>query len=123
MKRIFRFLPVLSLFALCLPFAGAQSAFDINLGFGSLHDSSTGGGLDNANALVPFGTCTPGSSDANCQATGGLGGFFLGFGGDIMFTQHFGRRLPGQSSASPGRLRPAAIPPGVLRCEGHLRAN
>jgi hypothetical protein len=89
-KRTFLSLPVLSLFALCLPFAGAQSAFDINLGFGSLHDSATGGGLDNTSSLIPFGTCTPGSTDANCQATGGLGGFFLGFGGDIMFTHHLG---------------------------------
>ena len=111
-KRMFRCLPVVTLFALCLPFAVAQSAFDINLGFGSLHDSSTGGGLENASALVPFGTCTPGSTDANCQATGGLGGFFLGFGGDIMFTKHFGGGFqasiqPAQSNYGPLQYRQA----------------
>jgi hypothetical protein len=111
-KRTLRCLPVLSLFALCLPFAGAQSAFDINLGFGSLHDSATGGGLDNASALVPFGTCTPGSADVNCQATSKLGGFFLGFGGDIMFTHHFGGGFqasiqPAQSGYGPLEYRQA----------------
>jgi hypothetical protein len=109
-KRTFRFLPVLSLFALCLPFAGAQSAFDINLGFGSFHDSSNGSGLDNSSALIPFGTCTPGSTDTNCQATSALGGFFLGFGGDVMFTKHFGGGFqaniqPAQSNYGPLQYR------------------
>jgi hypothetical protein len=89
-KLVNRYLPVLFLLALCLPFAGAQNAFDINLGFGSYTDSSTGAGLDNASSLNAFGTCTPGSGDSFCQGTPHLGGFFLGFGGDVMFTKHFG---------------------------------
>ena len=112
MKRTLRYLPVVSLFALCLPFAGAQSAFDINLGFGSFHDSSTGGGLDNAASLNAFGSCTPGTGDALCQATSGLGGFFLGFGGDIMFNHHFGAGFqanvqPAQSDYGPLKYRQA----------------
>jgi len=95
---------------LCLPFASAQSAFDINLGFGSFHDSASGGGLDNASSVNAFGTCTPGSADTFCQATSGLGGFFLGFGGDVMFTRHFGAGFqanlqPTQSSYGPLEYR------------------
>jgi len=112
LKRMLRYLPVLSLFALCLPFAGAQSAFDINLGFGSLHDSATGGGLDSASSSNAFGTCTPGSTDTFCQATGKLGGFFLGFGGDVMFTHQFGGGFqasiqPAQSNYGPLQYRQA----------------
>lgn len=90
MNRTNRYLPVLFLLSLSLPFASAQTAFDVNLGFGSYTDSSTGAGLDNAASLNAFGTCTPGSGDSFCQATPHLGGFFLGFGGDLMFTKHFG---------------------------------
>jgi Outer membrane protein beta-barrel domain len=89
-KKLYSCLLTGSLFALCIPLANAQNAFDVNIGFGSFHDSATGGGLDNANSLNAFGTCTPGSLDTFCQATGGLGGFFLGFGGDIMFDKRFG---------------------------------
>ena len=95
MKKLYSCLLAGSLFALCIPLASAQNAFDVNIGFGSLHDSATGGGLDNANSLNAFGTCTPGSGDTFCQATGGLGGFFLGFGGDIMFTKRFGAGFQG----------------------------
>jgi hypothetical protein len=94
-KKLYSCLLAGSLFALCIPLANAQNAFDVNIGFGSLHDSATGGGLDNANSLNAFGTCTPGSGDTFCQATGGLGGFFLGFGGDIMFTKRFGAGFQG----------------------------
>ncbi len=34
--------------------------------------------------------CLPGAADPFCQATPKLSGFFLGFGGDIMFREHFG---------------------------------
>ncbi len=110
MKRINRYLPVVSLFALCLPFASAQSAFDLNVGFGSFHNSSSGGGLDSVSSANAFGTCTPGSTDTFCQATSGLGGFFLGFGGDIMFNRHFGGGFqaniqPAQSDYGPLKYR------------------
>jgi hypothetical protein len=89
------------LFALCIPFAGAQNAVDINVGFGSFHNSASGGGLDGATSLNAFGTCAPGSGDTLCQATGGLGGFFLGLGGDIMFSKRFGAGF--QADIQPAR--------------------
>jgi len=73
-----------------VPFANAQSSFDLNLGFGTARATANGGGIDNAFAFNPFGPCTPGSGDPNCQATPGLGGFFLGLGGDIMLNKHVG---------------------------------
>jgi hypothetical protein len=68
----------------------AQTSFDVNLGFGTAHDSANSGGLDNATSLSAFGACTPNSGDANCQSLPGLNGFFLGFGGDLMLYKHFG---------------------------------
>lgn len=55
-----------------------------------MHAPSSGLGLDSASSTNAFGGCTPGSGDTFCQSTGSLGGFFLGFGGDIMFNRHFG---------------------------------
>jgi hypothetical protein len=89
-KRISCYLPALFLLALCVPFAGAQTSFDVNLGFGSYTDSSNHQGLDNASSLNAFGACTPGSADTFCEGTPHLGGFFLGLGGDLMLHKHFG---------------------------------
>jgi hypothetical protein len=87
MKRIWRYFPLL----FCLPLAHAQSAVDFNVGFGSAFDSASGAGIDNLNSTTnAFGPCVPHSTDPYCQATSSLGGFFLGFGGDIMFREHFG---------------------------------
>lgn len=87
MKKIWFYAPLL----FCVPLAHAQSAIDFNVGFGSAFDSATGKGIDNANSLLnPFGACTLGTGDTFCQATPSLGGFMLGFGGDIMFKEHFG---------------------------------
>jgi hypothetical protein len=79
----------------------AQTAFDVNLGFGSAWDSANSGGLDNASSLNAFGSCTPGSGDADCQSLPGLNGFFLGFGGDLMLFKHFGVGF--QASLQPSR--------------------
>jgi len=81
MKKIWGCLPLLFLPV----FAHAQSALDVNMNFGTAWDSATGLGIDN----TTFTTCTP-NSVVTCQATPKLNGFFLGFGGDIMFRQHFG---------------------------------
>jgi hypothetical protein len=72
------------------PYAKAQSSFDLNIGGGSAHAGATGQGIDNANSLNAFGSCTPNSGDQYCQATPGLGGFFLGLGGDVMLTKRYG---------------------------------
>ncbi len=80
-KKLLGLLPLLLLPA----FAHAQAALDVNVNFGSAWDSATGLGIDNTTGL----SCAP-SSAATCLASPKLNGFFLGFGGDIMFRQHFG---------------------------------
>lgn len=61
----------------------AQSAVDINVGFGTNHASASATGLD----TVTGASCTSGST---CQNSKSMGGLFMGFGGDIMFKDHFG---------------------------------
>jgi len=68
----------------------AQTAFDVNLGFGSAHASANSGGLDSAASANAYGPCTPNTGDVNCLSLPSLGGFFLGFGGDLMLYKHFG---------------------------------
>ncbi len=80
---------------LFLPFflispASAQSSFDVNVGFGTAQVGSNGAGIDNASSSNAFGTCLLSSGDSFCQKTPGLGGFFLGLGGDVMLQKHFG---------------------------------
>ena len=74
----------------CAPLGYAQSTIDLNAGFGTAHAGSNGSGIDNASSATPFASCSPSSGDASCQTTPSLGGFFLGFGGDIMLKRHFG---------------------------------
>ena len=91
MKRIGRYLPWLSLLPLCISLASAQSAIDINVGFGGAWSSANQSGIDNANSVTnAFGSCTPGRSDPNCQALPELSGFFLGLGGDVMVKPKLG---------------------------------
>jgi hypothetical protein len=86
MRRLWTYLPLLFLPAL----AHAQSALDVNVNFGGAYDSATGLGIDNLNSPNALGVCIPSSADTFCQATSKLNGFFLGFGGDIMFRKHLG---------------------------------
>jgi len=90
-KRICRYLPILSLVLLCVPFASAQSSVDFMLGFGTAHDSANPSGLDNAalTKCTPFGG-TSLNTGGTCVATPGLGGFFLGFGGDVIVWKNVG---------------------------------
>lgn len=90
MKRICRYLPLLFLPLLSIPFACAQSSVDFNVGFGTAHDKSTGAGIDNLNSVNAFGSCKVGSGDTNCQSTPALSGFFMGVGGDAMLTKRYG---------------------------------
>ena len=87
MNRIVRYLPLL----FCISFANAQSAVDVNLGFGTVHDKASGTGFD-ANGA----TCTTGST---CVLAPALSGFFMGFGGSIMLNKHFG--FGGEASLQP----------------------
>ncbi len=82
-------------------FVNAQTAFDVNLGFGSAWDSANSSGIDNASSLNAFGSCIPNSSDPNCESLPKLNGFFLGFGGDLMLYKHFGVGF--QASLQPSR--------------------
>ena len=91
MKRIYRYLPTLSLLLLGVPLANAQSSVDFMLGFGTAHDSSNGGGIDSALSISnAYGVCTPGQGDIYCQSNPALGGFFMGIGGDVMLWKRFG---------------------------------
>ncbi len=81
MKKLLGLLPLLFLPA----FAHAQAALDVNVNFGSAWDSATGQGLDSST----FAGCALNSA-STCLATPKMNGFFLGFGGDIMFRQHLG---------------------------------
>jgi opacity protein-like surface antigen len=83
--------PSLLFVTICsIPLARAQSSVDANIGFGSAWDKANGQGIDNANSINAFGSCTPNSGDVNCQTTPSLSGFFLGLGADIMLTKKFG---------------------------------
>jgi len=84
-RHIARYLPLCFLALGSMHFAAAQTAFDLNMGFGSFHDSSTGSGIDSQT----FATCTT-STDTTCQNTPALSGFFLGFGGDLMLHKSYG---------------------------------
>lgn len=84
MNKTLGLLPLLLLPA----FAHAQSALDVNVNFGSAWDSATGLGIDNTTGGVCGAPLTVGVG--TCVATPKLNGFFLGFGGDIMFRQHLG---------------------------------
>jgi hypothetical protein len=101
MRTLRGYLPLLSLLLVCAPFAGAQSSFDLNLGFGSAHNGANGGGIDNANSLNAFGSCAPNTGDPNCEANPSLGGFFLGFGGDVLLKKHYGFGM--EASFQPAR--------------------
>ena len=105
MKRICRYLPILSLLLLCVPFASAQSSVDFMLGFGTAHDSANSSGID---STLPGtnGQCTPvGSTIAatggTCAGTPSLSGFFLGFGGDAILWKNFG--IGGEVSVQPAK--------------------
>lgn len=89
MKEIRRYLPLLFLLSVCVPYASAQSSVDFMVGFGTAHDKANGSGLDTG-----YNQCTtPGATDSlglSCLANPSLGGFFLGIGGDVMLWKHFG---------------------------------
>jgi hypothetical protein len=109
-KEICRYLPLLSLLSICVPFASAQSSVDFGLGFGTVHDKANGGGIDSASSANAYGACIPGPSDPFCQANPSLGGFFLGIGGDVMLTKLYGfgaevNLMPAQSNYGPLQYR------------------
>jgi hypothetical protein len=105
-KRICRYLPLLSLLSLCVPFASAQSSVDFMLGFGTAHDKASASGLDNS-SLQQCGSPNL-SSGGTCASTPSLGGFFLGFGGDAILWKNFG--IGGEVSVQPAKSQFVTIP-------------
>jgi hypothetical protein len=83
-------LAIVPLIFAAVPFAHAQTSFDLNIGFGTARAGSNGAGIDNLNSANALGPCIPGSFDPFCQRTPALNGFFLGLGGDIMLHKHYG---------------------------------
>jgi hypothetical protein len=97
--RNVRYFPLLLL--LCrVPLAHAQGVFNVAIGFGSAHDTSNGQGIDNLNSANALMSCTPGSTDTNCEATPSLGGLFMGLTADGMLNKHFG--IGGEWTFQPG---------------------
>jgi hypothetical protein len=112
MKHLRLYLPAVLLTLASVQLSNAQSALDVNIGFGTARVGSTGSGLDNAASINAFGACSLSSGDPNCQATPGLSGFFLGTGGDVFLNKHFGMGAevnfqPAKSDYGPLQFRQA----------------
>ncbi len=88
MKHFCRYFLMAAVPLVCLPFAYAQSAVDIGIGFGAAQDSAATQGID-PNTLLG---CAPGSNPtgSGCSPTPKLNSFFMGVGGDLMLWNKFG---------------------------------
>jgi len=87
-RRISRYLPLLFVLFCCIQLASAQSAFDLNLGFGAIQDKANSTQVDQN--LNP---CTTGDLYPPCVSTPALSGFMMGFGGDLMLWKKLGGQL------------------------------
>lgn len=108
MKRIARYLPLCLLALGSMQFASAQTSFDVNIGFGSFHDSAAPG-VDS----VTGNSCTSVSTDANCQTTSGMGGFFLGFGFDMLLKKNMGAGFSWDLTPARGTYEPSSTYQGI----------
>jgi outer membrane protein W len=87
-RRISRYLPLLFVLPCCVPLASAQSQFDLNIGFGAIHDGANSTQVDqNLNPCTTAGGYVPFEP---CVSTSSLSGFTLGIGGDLMLKKKFG---------------------------------
>jgi hypothetical protein len=84
-RRISRYLPLLSVLFCGLQLASAQSDFDLNIGVGAVQAKAASGQVDQN--LNP---CTTGDLYGPCVSTPALSGATIGFGGDLMLTKKFG---------------------------------
>ncbi len=96
MRRISRYLPLLFVLLCCIPFASAQSAFDLNVGFGAVQAKASSTQVDQN-----LNTCTTGDLYPPCVPTPALKGFMMGFGGDLMLWKKFG--IGGEVVLQPGK--------------------
>jgi hypothetical protein len=98
-RRIPRYLPLLFVLFCSIPFASAQSAFDLNMGFGFIHDKANSTQVDqNLNNCTTTATYVPVTP---CVSRPALSGFTLGFGGDLMLWKRFG--IGGEVALQPGK--------------------
>ena len=110
MRRIAQYLPFCFLALGSVQFAAAQTSFDVNLGFGSFHDKAAAAtGIDS----VTGSTCTSVTADPNCviTPTNGMGGFFLGFGMDLMLKKSYGAGFSWDLMPARGNYEPQATIP------------
>jgi len=98
-RRISRYLPLLIVLFCVIPFASAQSAFDLNMGFGFIHDKANANQVDQA--LLPCAASSAADPYGPCVSTPALSGFTLGFGGDLMLWKKFG--IGGEVALQPGK--------------------
>ena len=96
MRRISRYLPLLFVLFCGIQFASAQSAFDLNLGFGAIQDTASSTQVDQE-----LNTCTTGDLYPPCVSTPALSGFMMGFGGDLILWKNFG--LGAEVAFQPGK--------------------
>lgn len=111
MKHIRRYLPLVLAGAFSIPFASAQSTFDINMGFGAFQDSAASNGVDVNPVSGIFFSCAF-SSDPTCVKTSSLSAFDLGFGGSLMLWKHFG--VGADVSVEPGKQNYATFQQEVV---------
>jgi outer membrane protein W len=84
-RRISCYLPLLFVLSCGIPLASAQSAFDLNVGFGAIHDKANSTQVDQQ-----LNNCITNDPAPPCVSTPALSGFALGVGGDLMLKKHFG---------------------------------
>ena len=85
MRRISRYLPLLSVLFCGVQLASAQSAFNLNLGVGAIQDKASASQVDQT-----LNTCTTGDLYGPCVSTPSLSGATIGVGGDVMLWKKFG---------------------------------
>jgi hypothetical protein len=76
--------------------ASAQSAFDLNIGFGAIHDKANPAQVDQN-----LNTCPNTAEALPCVSTPALSGFMMGFGGDLMLKKKFG--IGAEVALQPGK--------------------
>jgi hypothetical protein len=84
-RRISRYLPLLSVLFCGVQLASAQSAFNLNLGVGAIQDKASASQVDQT-----LNTCTTGDLYGPCVSTPSLSGATIGVGGDVMLWKKFG---------------------------------
>ena len=84
-RRISCYFSLLFVLSCCIPLASAQSAFDLNVGFGAIHDKANSTQVDQS-----LNNCIANDPAPPCVSTPALSGFVLGLGGDLMLKKKFG---------------------------------